>query len=557
MSMLSSESLTFAWLADTLLWTAALIALVLVLRRPVARHFGPQMAYALWALPLFRLILPPIELPAWLAPAAAETASTVAPVDATFSLILPPTTSSVIDPVATQSPLPLLEIVIGLWLVGACSFLFLRFRGYFDMRRKLLADAREVGRAGKVRLVETPGTGAPLAFGVRDKVVALPQGFMASANLEARDLAVAHELAHHRGNDLLINIVVQPLFALHWFNPLGHLGWLALRRDQEAACDARVMAEQEPDKKASYASVIASFAAGPNVALAAPMACPVLGDKSIIHRLRSLQMSDFSSRRRIAGRGLLVAAALAVPMTASITYADEIAAAVPPAPAAPAAPAAPTALYEPPLPPAPVGTAPAAPLPPTAPLAPIAPTPPAAALAAAMQAAAEAQADAAEEAEERIEKKMRIIREKEIEAAEKKHKMKIVREIHAKKSGEYMSEAEIDEIMASVRSGLADADIAIQEAKTIGLEFKQEGKDGQHTIVEMSCEGDGVSSEKVREDGKKVVMICQSKIMAHALTGLKQAREQIATSGEMPDRLRKEVLKELDQQIASWNERDS
>ena len=51
-----------AWdlfLFDTLLWTGALIALVMVLRRPVARHFGAGAAYALWFLPLARLIVPP------------------------------------------------------------------------------------------------------------------------------------------------------------------------------------------------------------------------------------------------------------------------------------------------------------------------------------------------------------------------------------------------------------------------------------------------------------------------------------------------------------------
>ena len=53
-----------SWLVDTLLATGALIALVLVLRRPVARLFGAGLAYALWALPLLRLILPPLVLPA-------------------------------------------------------------------------------------------------------------------------------------------------------------------------------------------------------------------------------------------------------------------------------------------------------------------------------------------------------------------------------------------------------------------------------------------------------------------------------------------------------------
>ena len=53
-----------SFLTDTLVWTGVLIAAVLVLRRPVARLFGPGMSYALWLLPLLRFALPPIPLPA-------------------------------------------------------------------------------------------------------------------------------------------------------------------------------------------------------------------------------------------------------------------------------------------------------------------------------------------------------------------------------------------------------------------------------------------------------------------------------------------------------------
>ena len=52
------------WLLDTLVWTGVLIALVLAVRQPVARHFGAKIAYALWALPLLRLIMPPLVLEA-------------------------------------------------------------------------------------------------------------------------------------------------------------------------------------------------------------------------------------------------------------------------------------------------------------------------------------------------------------------------------------------------------------------------------------------------------------------------------------------------------------
>ncbi|MEO0872164.1 MAG: M56 family metallopeptidase, partial [Pseudomonadota bacterium] len=250
--------------------------------------------------------------------------------------------------------LPLTEMALALWLGGAAVFLYVRFSAYFRLRDELTVDAREVGTTkgplGTIRLIETPGTTAPLAFGVLKPVIALPPGFMARVDREARDLALEHELEHHRGHDLLINVLVQPLFALHWFNPLGLYGWLALRRDQEAACDARVIASRSAETRALYANVIASFAAGPNVALAAPMACPVLGDKSIIQRLRNLKMTEQSSNtksRKLASRLMLGAAVVALPMTASITYAQSEAPqpSAPPAVtmAAPQAPAAPTA----------------------------------------------------------------------------------------------------------------------------------------------------------------------------------------------------------------------
>src|SRR5690606_8523866 len=148
------------------------------------------------------------------------------------------------------------------WLGVALAFLAWRIVTYRRMRRELLAAARPVGEAGKVRLVETPAVAAPVAFGVLDKVIALPPQFMAQRDRLARDLAIEHELAHHRGYDLLANFAAQVLLALHWFNPLAWLGWRAMRRDQEAACDARVLAGRDRAERACYAALIAAAAAG-------------------------------------------------------------------------------------------------------------------------------------------------------------------------------------------------------------------------------------------------------------------------------------------------------
>jgi bla regulator protein BlaR1 len=183
-------------------------------------------------------------------------------------------------------------------------------------------------------------------------VIALPPLFMAQPDLAARDLAIAHELAHHKGHDLLANMAAQALLALHWFNPIAWYGWRAMRRDQEAACDARVLAGRGREERLTYAALIAGIATGPRSiaferALAAPMACPVLGERSIVHRLRSLSMSEMSRRRRWFGRSLFVAGSLALPLTASISYASASA-----QPSVPEPPAAPSPMAAP-LPPAP------------------------------------------------------------------------------------------------------------------------------------------------------------------------------------------------------------
>lgn len=362
------------FLIDTLVWTGALLALVLLIRRPVASIFGPKAAYALWALPMARLLLPPLVLPAWMAPATAPAGGMAVDRAATVAggaSAAPISEGPIGLANAGIAPEPALFEVLGgidwtaillpIWLAGAALFLVRRYALYFEMRRDLLAQARPMGEAGRVRLVETPAADGPVAFGVLDQVIALPMGFMSGHDRGARDLALKHELAHHHGHDLMCNMLVQPLFALHWFNPLSLLGWRALRRDQEAACDARVIDHAPRETRAAYAAVIARFAVQPRhaarLALAAPMACPVLGDRSIVQRLKSLAMTDVSARRRWSGRLLITAGALALPLTGSISYAQDDAAAAPAAPV--------------PIVPSSVLAAPAPPAPPEAPSAPI------------------------------------------------------------------------------------------------------------------------------------------------------------------------------------------
>jgi beta-lactamase regulating signal transducer with metallopeptidase domain len=564
-------------LAHTLVWTGVLIAAVLLLRRPVARHFGPQVAYALWALPLARLLLPPITLPAWMKPAVslAEPAADAPIVDETAMVwdgagALPPTPAELPSPpsagfdlLAFLSDLPLIEALLLMWLGGAAVFLCRRFAAYFDLRDQLLAEGREMGRVRTrlrtVRLIETPATTAPLAMGVLDPVIALPPGFMALHDRQARDLALAHELAHHRGGDLLVNVLAQPLFALHWWNPLASYGWLALRRDQEAACDARVMARRDGAERAAYATLIARYAAVPgaasNAALTAPMACPVLGEKSIIHRLRSLSMTDQSPRRRMAGRALLGAGLLILPLTASISYAASEA--VQSAPDVP----------EPPAPPAPpeAPDAPQPPEPPTPPEAPEAPEP--------LTAFLFTGDDEGGEGDPKVIVSESAIRDKD----GKERKVRIVRRLgpdgEALKSLDVdvramstMSKQEHEEMRAALREALAEADReladlprAVAEAMAEAEAASAEARAHMPNVIMLNkCNGAGGEPTEMvtNKDGKQTILICKSRIQASARNGLQQARDEIARDKDIPEEARKQVLQTLDRQIERWADKE-
>lgn len=511
------------WLLDTLLWTGVLIALVLAVRQPVARHLGARAAYALWALPFARLVLPPLELPAVYAPAPREPALIVS-----FSAEAPAL------PAVRSAPVDSFDwagLLVALWLTGAMIFLVRRFALYARMRRELLADAVPVGRAGRVRLVETPLAPSPVAFGVIDKVVALPPAFMAATDRTARDLALAHELAHHRGHDLLANFAVQPLFALHWFNPLGWFGWAAMRRDQEAACDARVVERIARPEKAAYAALIAGLAAGPNIALAAPMACPVLGEKSIIQRLRSLTMTDISPRRRLLGRALVAGGLLALPLTASISYAD-----VPPAPVAPVAPA--------------VSTLPGA----VAPAAPDAPP-----LALWAQTSGET-AEPAPADDATVERRVVVIRNKDGETTTSEANVTLDkggRTIVI--GGKGMSEEERARLRADLSQSMRQMEIDLAEARDMRrlamIEMRRE-LDGELSRIDIDCKDSADARAGKLKDGRKVMVLCRTNVMASALVGLRQAREEIARDTDIPGEARAEVLRALDEQIAKLSGTD-
>ena len=335
------------WLVDTLIVTAALMALVLVLRRPVAKHFGAELAYALWAIPLARLFMPPltrtIEVPVStpVAPDVADTGAAIIPVAVAAGT---PAVDAMPEPSLVQSLLADADwfaIGVTVWLCGAAIFLITQLSAYLQNRRELLEDAIEVARIDDIRVIEIAGISGPFAFGLWQRYIALPIGFTRDYNPVERELALAHERSHHRAGDLWANFAALAMLSLHWFNPIAWMAWRAFRFDQEAACDARVLRRRTAAERQAYARAIAKAATGQTLAFASPLN----PKEKIVERLKIMKQSETSKGRKWLG-GSLIGGSLvtAMAMTATVSYAVQpVEPEAPEAPLAPDAPDAPEA----------------------------------------------------------------------------------------------------------------------------------------------------------------------------------------------------------------------
>ena len=307
------------WLTGTLIATSALILLVLFIREPVRRHFGARVAYGLWLIPAARLMMPTltdvVERPVGPAPTPAIFSTQAAEPLLLSSVAAAPPQQTLVEQAGGWP-----TILIVAWLGVALGLFAARMLAFWSERRAILVRAEEIGRIGSIRIVRSPEVSGPLAFGIFDRVIAVPANFESLYAEHERRLALEHELAHHRSGDLIANFVAFGLLCLQWFNPLAWAAHAAFRFDQEAACDARVLEKGGANDRSDYGRAIAKATSGRALLFAS-----ALDSRTTLHRRLKSMLSNPSSGRRLTGRVLVVAAvAVALPLTATraIEYVD-------------------------------------------------------------------------------------------------------------------------------------------------------------------------------------------------------------------------------------------
>jgi beta-lactamase regulating signal transducer with metallopeptidase domain len=290
-----------AWLIETLVAVTLLMVMVLVLRGPVARSFGAGWAYALWAVPALRLILPPLPQ---LAP----------------DLYLPPVVLFIPTAAEMAAPLPAqagpgqwVPFMLAMWAGGAVIFLVLQWLGY----RAFLGQVRDSSRParppvfGGIRTWISDFVDGPLAIGVIERRIVLPGDFSRRYNPVERRLALEHELVHHRRGDIWWNLVATLVLAIFWFNPVAWLAFRAFRSDQELACDAAVARTASLDERCDYARALVKSASRPGL-IAACALNPAGELKRRLKMMRNHRTSPLRSTGGVVALAAFAAAGFAV-----------------------------------------------------------------------------------------------------------------------------------------------------------------------------------------------------------------------------------------------------
>ncbi len=90
----------------------------------------------------------------------------------------------------------------------------------------------------KAHLYTATNIKSPISFGILNRIVIIPEREYSNQESE---FIFLHELYHHKHRDAFINIILNIVSALYWFNPLVYIMANLFRLDMELYCDMCVI----------------------------------------------------------------------------------------------------------------------------------------------------------------------------------------------------------------------------------------------------------------------------------------------------------------------------
>ncbi|HEY4084777.1 MAG TPA: M56 family metallopeptidase [Bryobacteraceae bacterium] len=241
------------WTLVHFLWQGILIALVYAAARKVVRQSQPRYVLACAALAF--LIAAPIVTFRVLTPATSVAANPYVGKVPASSAAAAATTTPTSEAIAITHSVRrdvLMPWVVALWFAGAIVF-WVRLTGGWliaarmrrisirqapaDWQRTLDRLKTRIGISRPAQLLVSALVQAPTVIGWLRPIVLMPVGALAGLPAEHVEMLLAHELAHIRRHDYLVNVLQSIAEALLFYHPA--VWWISghIRAEREVCCD--------------------------------------------------------------------------------------------------------------------------------------------------------------------------------------------------------------------------------------------------------------------------------------------------------------------------------
>lgn len=151
---------------------------------------------------------------------------------------------------------PALPLVVGLWALGVVVLSFRTLLGWWaahrlvrrgvsaagaELERTLAGLKQRIGVQRAVTLLRSVRVSVPTVVGWMKPIILLPAGVITALPREQLEMVIAHELAHVRRYDYLVNLLQLFIETLFFYHPA--VRWISrqVRQEREHCCDDLVV----------------------------------------------------------------------------------------------------------------------------------------------------------------------------------------------------------------------------------------------------------------------------------------------------------------------------
>ncbi|MBJ6117755.1 M56 family metallopeptidase [Pontibacter sp. BT310] len=264
-SQLASEALVKAlgWTLLHSLWQGALVALTLALLLVLLQKHKATLRYFMGTGAMLLQLLLSVATFSYYYSSAPDTATIEVRNGAVLlsestPIVAAAEVATIADPFTTaqlyfEQHLPLLVtlwllglVVMALRFLGGLAFMQrLRYRSELlgvKWQQSLQTIASQIGVKQSIQLAESAMVKVPMVIGFAKPVILLPVGAVTGLSMAQVEAILAHELAHIRRNDFLVNLLQSIVDMLFFYHPA--MWWMSavVRDERENCCDDMAVA---------------------------------------------------------------------------------------------------------------------------------------------------------------------------------------------------------------------------------------------------------------------------------------------------------------------------